>query len=153
MRWPSCEPIDASTHEAAARDGATPAALRQKVFARDDDRCRHCRALRGLHAHHVIWRSRGGKTVLDNLITLCARCHGHLVGRRLAVGPKVVLRAAHCAAPAPSRPAARLDLPPGFLREHFDWLITKNGKLTVRQDRLPEIERIAGEWERQRAMA
>ncbi len=175
------EPIDASTHEAAASDGVTPPALRQKVFARDDDRCRHCRSLRGLHAHHVIWRSRGGKTVLDNLITLCARCHGlvhagllqvnaapcaaggvrfemrdrdgHLVGRHLAVGPKVVLRTAQCAAPAPARPAARLDLPPGFLREHFDWLITKNGKLTFRQDKLPEIERIAGEWERQRAMA
>ncbi len=79
--------------------------------------------------------------------------HGRVVGQRLAVGPKVALRAAHCAAPEPSRPKARLELPPGFLREHFDWLITKNGKLTFRQDELPEIERIAGEWERQRAMA
>ncbi len=167
------EPIDASTHEAAASDGATPPALRQKVFARDDERCRNCRSLRGLDVHHVLWRSRGGKTVLDNLITLCARCHGlvhagllqvnaapcaaggvrfemrdrhgHRLGRHLAVGSKVVLRAAHCAAPAPSRPAARLDLPPGFLREHFDWLIAENGKLTFRQDKLPEIERIAGE--------
>ncbi len=78
--------------------------------------------------------------------------HGRLVGQRLAVGPKVVLRAAHCAAPEPSRPATRLELPPDFLREHFDWLVTKNGKLTFRADKIPEIERAAREWERQRAM-
>ncbi len=175
------EPIDARTHETAASDGATPPALRQKVFARDDHRCRHCHSQRGLHAHHVIWRSRGGPTVKDNLITLCARCHGlvhagllqvnaapcatggvtfelrdrhgHRLGLRLAVGPKIVLRAAHCAAPEPSRPATRLELPPGFLREHFDWLVTRNGKLTFRQDKLPEIERVARQWEKQRAMA
>ncbi len=77
--------------------------------------------------------------------------HGRLVGRRLAVGPKVVLRAAQCAAPEPSRPAARLELPPEFPREHFDGLVTENGKLTFRADKLPEVERAAQEWERQRA--
>ncbi len=79
--------------------------------------------------------------------------HGRLVGRRLAVGPKVVLRAAHCAAPEPSRPAARLELPSDFIREHFDWLITKNGNLTFRADKLPEVERAARVWRAARAMA
>ena len=26
--------------------------------------------------HHVVWYSRGGPTTTDNLVTLCARCHG-----------------------------------------------------------------------------
>lgn len=29
-----------------------------------------------LHAHHVIKRSRGGKDIPQNLVTLCNECHG-----------------------------------------------------------------------------
>lgn len=28
-----------------------------------------------LHVHHVVPRSEGGLTALDNLLTLCERCH------------------------------------------------------------------------------
>ncbi len=26
--------------------------------------------------HHVVWRSRGGPTTMDNVQVLCAVCHG-----------------------------------------------------------------------------
>jgi 5-methylcytosine-specific restriction endonuclease McrA len=28
-----------------------------------------------LHVHHVVPRSEGGLTALDNLLTLCEQCH------------------------------------------------------------------------------
>jgi hypothetical protein len=28
-----------------------------------------------LHAHHVVFRSKGGKDTIDNLVTLCEECH------------------------------------------------------------------------------
>jgi hypothetical protein len=52
--------------------------LRQAVFERDGHRCIACHATRRLHAHHVVFRSHGGPTRLDNLATLCAKCHGLL---------------------------------------------------------------------------
>ncbi|MBI5851808.1 MAG: HNH endonuclease [Planctomycetes bacterium] len=61
--------------EAVASDAATPPALRTKVLARDGHACRNCSSKRGLHAHHVVWRSKGGPTTLENLVTICARCH------------------------------------------------------------------------------
>lgn len=32
----------------------------------------------GAHLHHVIRRSKGGKDVPENLVTLCSDCHGKL---------------------------------------------------------------------------
>ena len=46
------------------------------VLARDGLCCAHCRSRRNLHAHHAVWRSRGGPTTYDNLVTLCGVCHG-----------------------------------------------------------------------------
>ena len=52
---------------------------RQLVFARDGYRCQvrawHCTG-RAEHAHHVLPRSRGGDEALENLLTVCAACHG-----------------------------------------------------------------------------
>ncbi|MBI5851573.1 MAG: HNH endonuclease [Planctomycetes bacterium] len=56
-------------------DAATPPAMRAKVFARDGQACANCKSRRGLPAHHVHWRSKGGPTAPGNLVTLCARCH------------------------------------------------------------------------------
>lgn len=49
----------------------------------------------GLHAHHVLLRSRGGDDVTANLCALCAACHGaihnghrdtaHLLGQHLVL--------------------------------------------------------------------
>jgi len=50
-------------------------ALRKRVLERDGWRCQSCGALRNLHVHHMQPRSRLGTDRLQNLITLCARCH------------------------------------------------------------------------------
>jgi hypothetical protein len=50
------------------------------VDARDKYRCRVCLEYRGLeiHRHHIVYRSAGGETTTQNVISLCANCH--LVG-------------------------------------------------------------------------
>lgn len=59
----------------AGRDGPTPAKLRAAVLARDNHTCKHCGRTEMLEADHVIPRSRGGETVLENLQTLCGPCN------------------------------------------------------------------------------
>ena len=53
--------------------------LRIACLMRDDYTCQLCskRAVR-LEAHHIVFRSHGGKDTLDNLLTLCNQCHHHL---------------------------------------------------------------------------
>jgi len=55
------------------------AVLAHKVIARDGYRCTvpGCRSRRGLQAHHVIWRSRGGRDEMWAMSTLCAAHHHH----------------------------------------------------------------------------
>ncbi len=51
-------------------------AMIRALFLRD--RCCQtpgCERTRHLHAHHVVFWSRGGETELDNLILLCGSCH------------------------------------------------------------------------------
>lgn len=69
------EPLAQATVESISSDAATPPAMRAKVLARDGHACLNCKSRRGLHAHHVHWRSKGGPTTPGNLVTLCARCH------------------------------------------------------------------------------
>ncbi len=57
-------------------DVKTPPALRRKVLSRDGGRCRSCLSRHGLMVHHLEFRSEGGRTSPENLITLCTRCHG-----------------------------------------------------------------------------
>ncbi len=52
-----------------------PATLRWAVWERDDFRCQQCGLRRDLHVDHVIARSLGGPTVLNNLQTLCQTCN------------------------------------------------------------------------------
>ncbi len=58
-----------------------PAALRFRVLERDRFRCRACGASPAndpactLEADHIRPLARGGKTAIDNLRTLCARCN------------------------------------------------------------------------------
>lgn len=54
---------------------ATPKKLRDKVFARDGHACLHCGRKDFLEADHIIPRSKGGETILENLQTLCAGCN------------------------------------------------------------------------------
>jgi 5-methylcytosine-specific restriction endonuclease McrA len=55
--------------------------LRNEVLKRDGWRCQDCGATTNLQVHHIRPRSRLGGDVMDNLITLCASCHGKRHGR------------------------------------------------------------------------
>lgn len=55
--------------------------IRRNIIKRDEECCARCGSKSSLHVHHKVPRSKGGKDVPANLITLCRRCHG-LVHRR-----------------------------------------------------------------------
>lgn len=53
-----------------------PGTTRQKVFERFRHMCAYCgRSGRGLHVHHIKYRSEGVDHSLDNLILLCQEHH------------------------------------------------------------------------------
>jgi Domain of unknown function (DUF222)/HNH endonuclease len=54
-----------------------PAWLWRQIKYRDGGQCRFpgCRHRRWLHGHHIEWWSRGGRTDLDNICSLCPHCH------------------------------------------------------------------------------
>jgi len=76
---------------AASEQDATPTWLRRQVLARDGHRCRCCGAQpagKSLHVHHIWFRSRGGPTREENLLSTCTSCHGLIhEGRLFASGP------------------------------------------------------------------
>lgn len=49
--------------------------ISKAVFRRDDWKCRKCGFRDGLHPHHIVYKSKGGTDTMDNIITLCWRCH------------------------------------------------------------------------------
>ena len=49
--------------------------LMKRVLERDGWRCQQCGSLENLQVHHKIKRSHLGNDSLENLVTLCARCH------------------------------------------------------------------------------
>jgi 5-methylcytosine-specific restriction endonuclease McrA len=53
------------------------AAVYRAVDARDGLICQSCGIYcgRSIHRHHKIFRSQGGPTTLENLQSLCQRCH------------------------------------------------------------------------------
>lgn len=64
-----------------AKDRVT-IAQRRAVLARSKWRCEYCRAPEAFvpdpfAAEHIIPRSKGGKTRLDNLASACSACNGH----------------------------------------------------------------------------
>jgi hypothetical protein len=60
---------------AACEDKPTPSWLRDEVFDRDGYVCVHCGRAGELHAHHLHFRSHGGRTIAANLTSACVRCH------------------------------------------------------------------------------
>ena len=50
--------------------------LRNQVLERDGWRCQFCGTLNQLEVHHIKSRRSLGDDTLQNLITLCAKCHG-----------------------------------------------------------------------------
>ena len=59
--------------------------IRRQCFERDKYHCRHCNNTNGLHPHHIVYRSAGGKDELDNLVTVCWICHRQIHDGFLAV--------------------------------------------------------------------
>lgn len=57
-------------------DWESYAELRREVLERDGWRCQYCGTTQNLEVHHLVPRSQGGDDDAQNLITLCARCHG-----------------------------------------------------------------------------
>jgi hypothetical protein len=53
-----------------------PRRAEDRVYVRDGWRCRTpgCTSRRGLEAHHILYRCRGGSDDESNLVTLCALC-------------------------------------------------------------------------------
>ena len=51
--------------------------VRERVLERDGHRCTICGGVgtSSLHAHHICKRSDGGTDHMDNLATVCNRCH------------------------------------------------------------------------------
>ena len=68
--------VEGDDHDHRERDVKTPPRMRRNVLRRDGHRCRSCRSRWSLMVHHVEFRSHGGRTLEENLLTLCARCHG-----------------------------------------------------------------------------
>lgn len=56
-------------------DFGVPTEIRLVVLERDRRRCRYCGIARGLHLHHVHYRSEGIDHSAGNLITLCFTHH------------------------------------------------------------------------------
>ncbi len=63
--------------EDGRRRSVIPPRLRRQVLARDHNRCQYpgCLHTRFLQIHHRVPVSQGGRTELENLVTLCSRCH------------------------------------------------------------------------------
>jgi hypothetical protein len=64
--------------------------MRAAVFERDGGRCRYCRLNQTgqaatFHVNHVVPRSRGGATELDNLVLQCPYCSLHKADKTTAL--------------------------------------------------------------------
>ncbi|MFO0985335.1 MAG: HNH endonuclease signature motif containing protein [Planctomycetota bacterium] len=69
---PRCEEVPPDQRDLPASD-----AMRDIVLLRDGHRCvvPGCDHTESLHTHHVRWLRHGGKTRLDNLVTVCPAHH------------------------------------------------------------------------------
>jgi 5-methylcytosine-specific restriction protein A len=62
-------------------------ALRLECFKRDNWQCRACPRICGnrkeAHCDHIVPKAQGGQDRLDNLQTLCSKCHREKTSRGL----------------------------------------------------------------------
>lgn len=66
--------------------------IKQQILVRDEYRCRICSRDNNLHIHHIIPRIQGGSHKSENLITLCASCHGSVETRDIASATKKCIK-------------------------------------------------------------
>jgi len=50
---------------------------RQNIFKRDAFECQYCSSEKDLTLDHLIPRSKGGRSVWNNLVTACKKCNAH----------------------------------------------------------------------------
>jgi hypothetical protein len=70
-----------------------PQALRDVVFSRDAGRCQYCHLAQlghgaTFHVDHIVPRSRGGPTSLDNLALQCPNCSLRKASKTTAIDPQ-----------------------------------------------------------------
>jgi len=68
-----------------------PKKLKRRILERDDNSCVRCGSQEGLHIHHVIPTSKGGRHEMDNLAALCDECHRTAHGGRDLEGQEKVV--------------------------------------------------------------
>jgi len=59
-------------------------AVASSVKQRDGHRCRKCSGTKFLQVDHIIPTSKGGRTTMSNLWTLCDICHSNRPGHKQA---------------------------------------------------------------------
>ena len=65
--------------------------LRIATLMRDGCECTQCKKKNTrLDAHHIVWKEHGGKDTIENLITLCKRCHRKVHQGKLSLDIKGV---------------------------------------------------------------
>lgn len=57
------------------KKGKIPRSLATKVFERDAYRCVACGGHKNLTCDHILAESKGGKTIFENLQTMCRSCN------------------------------------------------------------------------------
>ena len=67
--------IRLATYVHIPRDAHRRKITRRAVFARDDWTCQYCGSRTNLTVDHVVPRSKGGRTVWDNIVTSCYPCN------------------------------------------------------------------------------
>ena len=91
LRLRRLTPADLRRHDLGRDHRAVSDDLRELLSAVDGERCRMpgCTRRRDLHAHHVQFWSRGGRTDLANLVLVCSRHHTliHSQGFSLVLHP------------------------------------------------------------------
>ena len=55
--------------------GKTYKKLQHAVLERDNFRCQECGRYTLAPPHHIVFRSQGGSDILENMETLCNKCH------------------------------------------------------------------------------
>jgi 5-methylcytosine-specific restriction endonuclease McrA len=59
-------------------DAALYKELHTRVLERDGWRCQYCGCMKTLQVHHIQSRGHLGDATEENLVTLCALCHGQI---------------------------------------------------------------------------
>lgn len=94
---------------------------RYNVFLRDRFRCQYCgdrHVANDLTFDHVVPRSRGGKTVWDNIVTCCDPCNGRKDDKTLAEAGMHLKRLPQVPTPG-DLIAGQRGRPPGYLHESW----------------------------------